>query len=249
MKEKKPQNNRPLPDRMRPRNFDEFVGQEEIVGKGKLLRRMVEQDQLSSIIFWGPPGVGKTSLANIIAEQTNSEFVSLSGVESGKRDLMKAVKEASELLQNENKKTVLFIDEIHRWNKAQQDALLPYVERGVVTLIGATTENPSFEIIRPLLSRSRVFILKSLSDEDIVLLIRQALEDEDRGLGKYNVEIDNETIEFLASLSGEDGRVALNGIELAVVGKTSSETPSVPIESKAVLFLDACIEKVKTNIG
>ncbi|PIZ94424.1 MAG: AAA family ATPase [Candidatus Magasanikbacteria bacterium CG_4_10_14_0_2_um_filter_37_12] len=217
----------PLSDRIRPRNFDEFVGQEEIVGKGKLLRKMVESDQLSSIVFWGPPGVGKTSLANIIAKQTSSEFVSLSGVESGKKDLMSVVKNAQDLLKTENKRTILFIDEIHRWNKAQQDALLPYVERGVITLIGATTENPSFEIIRPLLSRSRVFILKSLSDDDIVLLIKQALEDKERGLGKHEIKIEAETVEMLAELSGGDGRVALNGLELAFKSKVYKAEKSI----------------------
>ena len=148
---------RPLADRMRPRNFVEFVGQEEIVGKGKLLRKLVENDELSSIILWGPPGVGKTTLAQIITNQTKAHFVVLSAVDAGREELRKVVKEAKERLHGlERQRTILFVDEIHRWNKAQQDALLPCVERGDITLIGATTENPSFEIIGPLLSRSRV---------------------------------------------------------------------------------------------
>lgn len=213
-------NNIPLADKMRPRDFSEFFGQEEIVGDDKLLRKIVENDQLSSVIFWGPPGVGKTTLAQIIAEQTKSYFEILSGVESGKDDLRQVVKRAKERLEKENKQTVLFIDEIHRWSKAQQDALLPYVEKGEIILIGATTENPSFEIIGALLSRSRVFVLKKLDDEDIVKIINQALDDEERGLGKLEIEIDKETIEMLAELSGGDARVALNGLELSVKSKT-----------------------------
>lgn len=206
----------PLADRMRPRNFEEFFGQEEIVGTGKLLRRLIDADELSSIIFWGPPGVGKTTLAHIIAEQTRSQFVILSGVMSGKEDLRKVIDEAKKLLADTGQKTLLFIDEIHRWNKAQQDALLPFVEKGIVTLIGATTENPSFEIIGALLSRSRVFILKSLLEKDIAKIVRQALGDKERGLGNFKVQIKQETIDFLAELSGGDARVALNGLELAV---------------------------------
>jgi len=207
--------NNPLADRMRPRTFDEFFGQEEIVGGGKMLRKLIENDELSSFVFWGPPGVGKTTLANIIAEATDSHFEVLSAVNSGKADLKRVVKEAEERLEKENKKTILFIDEIHRWSKAQQDALLPYVEHGKIILIGATTENPSFEIIRALLSRSRVFILKSLEVSDIVKIIDNALNDKDRGLGEFDIKIDDEVKEMLADLSGGDARVALNGLELA----------------------------------
>jgi len=219
----------PLADRMRPRNFDEFFGQEEIVGEGKLLRKLIEQDQLSSIIFWGPPGVGKTTLARIIAKATHAEFVQLSGVMSGKADLKKVIVEAEEKKKSPSadaKQTVLFIDEIHRWNKAQQDALLPYVEKGVVTLIGATTENPSFEIIGALLSRSRVFILKSLDEEDIVFILKQALNDTERGLGKFSIDISDDTLTLLAGLSGGDARTALNGLDLAVRASTSPSLSS-----------------------
>jgi len=215
----------PLADRMRPRIFDEFVGQEKIVGKGKLLRKLIESDQLASLIFWGPPGVGKTTLAHIIAKSTNSHFVQISAVSSGKAELMKVVGEA-EIKLRPGERTILFIDEIHRWNKAQQDALLPYVERGTIILIGATTENPSFEIIGALLSRSHVFILKRLETDDIVKIIKQALGDKERGLEEYKIEIDDDAILMLAELSGGDARTALNGLELAVKSKIS--TPQSP---------------------
>jgi len=211
----------PLADRMRPCNFVEFFGQDEIVGEGKLLRKLIDNDQLSSLIFWGPPGVGKTTLAYIIAEQTKSEFIKISAVMSGKEDLKKAIVSAKELLKI-GKRTILFIDEIHRWNKAQQDALLPYVENGTIILIGATTENPSFEIIGALLSRSRVFILKHLDEKDIFKIIKYALKDEERGLGNNKVKISDKTIELLAGLSSGDARVALNGLELAVKAKNKS---------------------------
>ncbi len=211
----------PLASRMRPVSFDTFVGQKDIVGEGMLLRTLIEHDQLSSLVLWGPPGVGKTTLAHIVAHQTDAEFVFLSAVESGKRDLMKAVKEAKSLMELAQKKTVLFVDEIHRWSKAQQDALLPYVERGDIILIGATTENPSFEIIAPLLSRSRVFILKHLETEDLVELLRFALADKENGFGNIMIDIADDVLELLAGLSSGDARAALNGLELAVKSKTS----------------------------
>lgn len=210
----------PLADRVRPRTLADFVGQKDIVGEGKLLRKLIEQDQLSSIIFWGPPGVGKTTLAQIIANATKAKFVMVSAVMSGKDELRRAIDDAKKLSAETGQRTILFVDEIHRWNKAQQDALLPYVEKGVVTLIGATTENPSFEIIGALLSRSRVFILKHLTNEDIASVIRTALMDKDRGLGAYDVDISDDTVALLADLSGGDARTALNGLELAVLAKS-----------------------------
>jgi len=221
---------RPLADKMRPRSFDEFIGQEEIVGKGKLLRKLIDLDQLASLVFWGPPGVGKTTLANIIANATKSVFVMISAVMSGKDELKKTVESAKKLLEQTGKRTVLFVDEIHRWNKAQQDALLPYVEKGVITLIGATTENPSFEIIGALLSRSRVFVLKKLQTKDIVKIIRQALEDKERGLGGFKIKIEDEIIELLAELSGGDARTALNGLEIAVKSKCKNPNAKITID-------------------
>ncbi|PIT87155.1 MAG: AAA family ATPase [Candidatus Magasanikbacteria bacterium CG10_big_fil_rev_8_21_14_0_10_40_10] len=219
---------KPLAEKMRPQNFKEFFGQDQIVGPGKLLRRLIEKNEMSSLIFWGPPGVGKTTLAKIIANLAQANFVILSGVASGKEDLKKAVNEAQSLLQS-HKKTILFIDEIHRWNKAQQDALLPYVEKGIIILIGATTENPSFEIIGALLSRSQVFILNNLREVDIIKIIKRAAQDKTNGLGEYNFEIDKQAIEQLASLAGGDARVALNGLELAVKAKVGQNKKKIKI--------------------
>lgn len=224
----------PLADRMRPRNFDEFVGQVDIVGKGRPLRQLIDQDRLMSLIFWGPPGTGKTTLAHIIALQTNSHFVTLSGVESGKADLQKQVKEAKILLEEKGQKTIVFVDEIHRWNKAQQDALLPYVEKGIVTLIGATTENPSFSIISALLSRSQVYILHFLEKRDIVSLIQRALTDKERGLGDEKIRIDEASIDLLAELAGGDARHALNGLDIAVAAKAKKNKGEIVITKDEV---------------
>lgn len=201
--------------RMRPQTFSEFVGQVDLVGKDKILRKMLESKQLSSMIFWGPPGSGKTTLAHLIAKATNADFHHLSAVEASKNDLREIVKEAESSLQNK-KRTILFIDEIHRWNKAQQDALLPYVESGLITLIGATTENPSFEVISALLSRSRIFVLKSLEQKDLEKIIDKALVDKDRGLGSSKKTIDKDAKELLVRLSGGDARIMLNALEMAV---------------------------------
>lgn len=207
----------PLAVRMRAKSLDEFVGQEEIVGRGKLLRRAIEADQLTSVIFYGPPGTGKTTLARVIANTTKANFEQLNAVTSGVADIKQVVKGAKDRLGMYNQRTILFIDEIHRFNKSQQDALLPYVEDGTVILIGATTENPYFEVNAPLLSRSRVFGFKSLKDDDITRLINHAITEEERGLGRYRVEIDEEALSHIVNVANGDARTALNAVELAVL--------------------------------
>jgi putative ATPase len=204
----------PLAARMRPRSLDEFVGQEQIVGPGRALRRAIESDRIPSMILWGPPGTGKTTLAQVIARSTGANFQALSAVSAGVQDLRRVVADAAKL-KRAGTRTVLFIDEIHRFNKAQQDAVLPYVEDGTVTLIGATTENPSFEVISALLSRSRVFVLQALSDDDIRTLIERALLDEERGLGREHVQMRPEALEALINLANGDARVALGTLEFA----------------------------------
>lgn len=224
----------PLAARMRPRSFDEFVGQEHLVGKGHVLRKSIEADQLPSMILWGPPGSGKTTLAHIIAKVTRSHFSPISAVSSGVADLRRVVDEARERRALHNQRTILFIDEIHRFNKAQQDAILPYVENGTITLIGATTENPSFEVISPLLSRCRVFTLNALTDEQIKVIVQRAIEDEERGIGKMNVELDDDALEFLLVMSNGDARVALNALELAASTTAPSEDGKRHIKLDAI---------------
>lgn len=204
----------PLAARMRPRSLDEFVGQEQIVGPGRALRRAIESDQIPSMILWGPPGSGKTTLAQLIARTTGANFQGLSAVSAGVQDLRRVVADAAKL-KRAGKRTVLFIDEIHRFNKAQQDAVLPYVEDGTVTLIGATTENPSFEVISALLSRSRVFVLHALADDDVRTLVERALLDEERGLGREHVVLRPEALDALVGLANGDARVALGTLEFA----------------------------------
>ncbi|RIK25342.1 MAG: AAA family ATPase, partial [Anaerolineae bacterium] len=207
----------PLAARMRPRTLDEFVGQEHIVGEGKLLRRAIEADRLfSSIILFGPPGSGKTTLAQVIANTTRSHFVTISAILAGKADLRVVVDEAVERRRLHNLRTILFVDEVHRWNKAQQDALLPHVESGVITLIGATTENPYFEVIKALISRSRVFQLRNLNQEETGILLDRALADKERGYGTKRVILDPEARAHLCEVAGGDARNALNALELAV---------------------------------
>jgi putative ATPase len=204
---------RPLADRMRPRTVGEYVGQPHLMGQGALLRRAIEEDRLFSMIFWGPPGSGKTTLARVIARETQSYFTSFSAVLSGVKEIRSVVDEAQTQWRDQRKKTVLFVDEIHRFNKAQQDAFLPHVESGLITLIGATTENPSFEIISPLLSRSRVMLLKPFSEDDLLLILERALKDEERGLGALNLGIEPEALSAIVRFSDGDARTALSTLE------------------------------------
>jgi putative ATPase len=208
----------PLSARMRPRTLDEIVGHTEILGPGSLLRQAINADQLFSLVLWGPPGAGKTTLARLIAAQSKAEFVAISAVSSGVADLRAIVKEAAGRLGMYGQRTVLFIDEIHRFNKAQQDAILPHVEDGTIILIGATTENPSFEVNAPLLSRSRVVVLESLTDEDLGTIIDRALDDSDRGLGNRHLSIAGDARDALVNLANGDARFALNTLEFAAAG-------------------------------
>ncbi|MFA5838867.1 MAG: replication-associated recombination protein A [Candidatus Paceibacterota bacterium] len=226
--------NAPLADRMRPKNLNDFVGQEHIVGLNSLLRKAIQNDNIPSIIFWGPPGSGKTTLAKIIAEMTNSNFVEISAVTSGVADLRLIIKEAQEKRKFNNKKTILFVDEIHRWNKAQQDSLLPHIEKGVITLIGATTENPSFEVISPLLSRSRVYVLKPLSQDDLKKIIDRALKDKNFGFGNEKVEVKKDAEEFLIKSANGDARTILNAIEVAVKNTNYKREDKTIIDKKLI---------------
>lgn len=214
----------PLAMRMRPQNFEEFVGQDIIAGKGKPLRQMIERDQIPSLLFFGPPGTGKTTLAEMIAKKTNSDFQKLNAVSSGIADIRKIVEKAADQRRYYQRRTIIFIDEIHRFNKSQQDVLLPYVEDGRLTLIGATTENPYFEVNHALLSRVRVIRLQSLSEAQLVRILRQALLDETRGLGKYQLRCSDEILQAMAGIAGGDARMALNLLEqAAAITQTDGE--------------------------
>ena len=222
----------PLASRLRPDSLDEFVGQQHLVGRGKILRQLIERDQISSMIFWGPPGVGKTTLASIIAGKTKSEFINFSAVTSGIKEI-KEVMNRAEMSRRVGMRTVLFVDEIHRFNKAQQDAFLPYVEKGSIILIGATTENPSFEINAALLSRCRVFVLKALEEDDLVKLLQNALSNP-AGFGNQNVEISPENLRAVAAFANGDARTALNTLEMAVLnGEISAKGITVTTEGLA----------------
>lgn len=230
----------PLAERMRPRTLAEYMGQEHLLAEGKLLRRLIESDTLSSLIFWGPPGSGKTTLARIIANATKSHFIFFSAILSGVKEIREIVKEAENERKYRGSNTILFVDEIHRFNKSQQDAFLPYVEKGVFTIIGATTENPSFEVIAPLLSRCKVLVLNPLTDGEITAILRQALNDPERGLGKLELAVSDEALSFMAEQAQGDARIALNTLEtaarLAKNGHIDLDAAREAAQKKALLY-------------
>ena len=230
----------PLASRLRPTTLDEVVGQQHIIGKDKLLYRAIQADKLSSILLYGPPGTGKTTLAKVIANTTSAAFLQINATSAGKKDMEEVVAKAKENLGAYGKKTILFIDEIHRFNKSQQDYLLPFVEDGTVVLIGATTENPYFEVNGALISRSVIFELKALDKEDIKTLIRRALEDTEKGLGSYQAFIDEDALDFLADVSGGDARTVLNAIELGVLTTDRGGDGRIHIDMKVA---EECIQK------
>lgn len=230
----------PLASRLRPKSLEEVVGQQHIVGKDKLLYRAIKADKLSSVIFYGPPGTGKTTLAKVIANTTSAEFKQINATSAGKKDMEEVIKEAKNNLGAYGKKTILFVDEIHRFNKGQQDYLLPFVEDGTVILVGATTENPFFEVNGALISRSVVFELKTLSKDDVKTLILRALNDEERGLGAYQAKIDEDALEFLAEMADGDARKALNAIELGVLTTERERDGNIVITKQVV---EECIQK------
>jgi len=221
----------PLAERMRPRTLDEFIGQEKLLGTGKALRVQIESDNLGSMLFWGPPGCGKTTLARLIARLTKSEFISFSAVLSGIKEI-KGVMAASEFKSKSGRRTIVFVDEVHRFNKAQQDAFLPYVEAGHITFIGATTENPSFEVISPLLSRTKVYVLDALSTPQIVLLLRRAAEDREHGLGKQDIRVTDEILFRVASFANGDARAAYNTLELCARSAKRSTDGTLPLTTE-----------------
>jgi putative ATPase len=233
---------RPLAERMRPRTLDEFVGQEHILGPGKSLRVQIERDDTGSLLFWGPPGVGKTTLAKIIAGMTHAEFIEFSAVMSGIKEIKQVMADAERARQY-GTRTIVFVDEVHRFNKAQQDAFLPYVEKGSIRLIGATTENPSFEVIAALLSRCRVYVLKPLSEEQVVALLQRALADKERGLGELEIVADENALKKIAAYSSGDARSAYNALEVAATlaaegGKRITDTIATDALQKRVLQYD-----------
>ncbi len=233
----------PLAYRMKPKTLEDFYGQEEIVGKNKLLYRLIKADKLTSIILWGPPGCGKTSLARVIANTTKNKFVELNATSAGVNDIKKVVDDAQNIFLNPTGRVILFIDEIHRFNKLQQDSLLPYVEKGIVILIGATTENPYFEVNKALISRSTIFKLSKLKDEDIINIINNTILDKENGLGNYNLEVQKEAISLLSKMSSGDVRTALNALELAVLTTMPDENGKIIIDCN---IIKDCIQQKKT---
>ena len=229
----------PLAERVRPRTLDEFVGQEHLLGEGKVLRRLIEGDCVTSMIFWGPPGVGKTTLAQIIAARTQSKFITFSAVTSSIKDI-RAVMQEADKRRMYGERMIVFVDEIHRFNKAQQDYLLPYVEDGSLILIGATTENPYFEVNSALLSRSRIFELKPLTEEEIRILLKRAVSDQRRGLGSFRLRIEEEALDFLSEAAGGDARAALNALELAALTTERGEDGWIDI---TLSVASECIQK------
>ncbi|MCR4605552.1 MAG: replication-associated recombination protein A [Eubacterium sp.] len=244
MEEQNKEKEGPLASRMRPRTLDEVVGQEHIIGKDKLLYRAIKADKLSSVIFFGPPGTGKTTLAKVIANTTSAEFKQINATSAGKKDMEEVVAKAKENMAAYGRKTILFIDEIHRFNKGQQDYLLPFVEDGTVILIGATTENPYFEVNGALISRSIIFELHNLSDENIKTIIKISLSDDERGLGSFGAFIDDDALEFLAEMAGGDARTALNAIELGVLTTDKNEEGKIHITLEVA---EECIQKRKVS--
>src|SRR5579862_8003146 len=223
----------PLAERMRPRTLDEFIGQEKLLGPGKPLRVQIESDNLSSMLFWGPPGCGKTTLARLIARLTRSEFIPFSAVLSGIKEIKQVMADA-EAKSRAGHRTIVFVDEVHRFNKAQQDAFLPYVEAGHITFIGATTENPSFEVISPLLSRTKVYILEPLTTPQIVQLLHRALADKEHGLGNENISASEDVLFRIASFANGDARTAYNTLELAVKSLPAEAAPSAAKAGAAI---------------
>lgn len=242
-KENTAKNESPLAARLRPTTLDEVVGQEHIVGKGTLLYRAIKADKLSSIIFYGPPGTGKTTLAKVIANTTSAEFKQLNATVAGKKDMEEVINDAKNALSMYGKRTILFIDEIHRFNKGQQDYLLPFVEDGTVILIGATTENPYFEVNGALISRSIIFELKPLTKENVKEILKRAVFDKEKGMGAYDAAIDEDALEFLSDLSNGDARTALNAIELAILTTERSEDGKIHI---TIDVASECIQKRRT---
>ena len=244
MREQNMQNESPLANRMRPKTLEEVVGQQHIIGKDKLLYRAIKADKLSSVIFYGPPGTGKTTLAKVIANTTSAEFTQINATVAGKKDMEEVVNKAKELKGMYQKRTILFIDEIHRFNKGQQDYLLPFVEDGTIILIGATTENPYFEVNPALLSRSVIFELKKLSTEDIRTLLLRAVNDTEKGMGSYHAQVDDDALEFLADMANGDARAALTAIELGILTTDRSEDGIIHITLDVA---SECIQKRVIN--